>query len=97
MRTNDSLFSISNGIIDGADSKTNSELYFISTGDNYLSSNGRTEMDTMYINASGNFYSNLSPQGKNLSDILDGGDSGSDSKFIAPVIGGVYPTNAKGI
>jgi hypothetical protein len=95
MRTSDSLFSISNGIIDGADSKTNSELYFISTGDNYLTSSGKAE--TMYINASGNFYSNLNPQGKNLSDILDGGESNSDGKFIAPIIGGVYPTSARGI
>lgn len=95
MGTNDNLFNISNGIIDGSDSKTNDELIFIATGDNYLKNSSKIE--TMYVRASGNFYSATNPQGKNLSDILDGGESDSDCKFIAPIIGGVYPTNAKGI
>jgi len=52
----------------------------------------------MEAKASGNFYSNPNPVGKDFSDILDGGNSNKGvSQFIAPIIGGVFPTRRNGI
>jgi hypothetical protein len=96
MAIDDRILSIENRIIDGSDSETRDQLYFVGTGNNYVRKNDSIEM--MEIKASGNFYSNPNPVGKDFSDILDGGDSGkSVSQFIAPIVGGVFPTRKSGI
>ena len=52
----------------------------------------------MEAKSSGNFYTNPNPVGKDFSDILDGGNSNKGvSQFIAPIIGGVFPTRKNGI
>jgi hypothetical protein len=96
MPIDDRILSIENRIIDGSDSGTRDQLYFVGTGNNYVRKNDTEEM--MEVKASGNFYSNPNPVGRDFSDILDGGDSRkSVSQFIAPIIGGVFPTRRSGI
>jgi hypothetical protein len=96
MPIDDRILSIENRIIDGSDSKTRDQLYFIGTADNYVRKSD--SMEIVYAKGTGNFQSNSNPVGKDFSDILDGGDSGkSTSQFIAPIIGGVFPTRKSGI
>lgn len=96
MAIDDRILSIENRIIDGSDSKTRDQLYFIGTGDDYVRKTDTIEI--MTAKSSGNFYSNPNPVGKDFSDILDGGDSRKGvSQFIAPIIGGVFPTRRSGI
>lgn len=96
MPIDDRILSIENRIIDGSDSRTKDQLYFIGTGDDYVRKTDTLEI--VYAKGTGNFYSNSNPVGKDFSDILDGGDSGrGDSQFIAPIIGGVFPTRKSGI
>ncbi len=81
-------------IIDGSDSQTLDQLYFIGSSRSY-----HKKVDTqssMTANASGNFASNFA--GKNFRDILDGGDSESSSaQFYGVILGGVFPTERNGI
>jgi hypothetical protein len=96
MPIDDRILSIENRIIDGSDSKTRDQLYFIGTADNYVRKSD--SMEIVYAKGTGNFQSNSNPVGKDFNDILDGGDSGkSSSQFIAPIIGGVFPTRKSGI
>lgn len=96
MAIDDRILSIENRIIDGSDSKTRDQLYFIGTGNNYVKKND--SLESMQVKSSGNFLINPNPLGKNFSDILDGGDSTKGAlQFIAPIIGGVFPTRKSGI
>ncbi len=96
MAIDDRILSIENRIIDGSDSSTRDQLYFVGTGNAYVRKTDTIE--TMEAKASGNFYSNPNPVGKDFSDILDGGNSNKGvSQFIAPIIGGVFPTRKNGI
>jgi hypothetical protein len=90
-----SLFNLKNNVIDGRDSKTYNELFFIGSSDNYKKKSDSS--DSITVKASGNFYINTDPVGSKFPDILDGGDSGSNSQFIGPIIGGVSPTRKSGI
>jgi hypothetical protein len=96
MSIDDRILSIENRIIDGSDSRTKDQLYFIGTADDYVRKTDTIEI--IQAKVTGNFYSNPNPVGKDFSDILDGGDSGKKaSQFIAPIIGGVFPTRKNGI
>jgi hypothetical protein len=83
-------------VIDGSNSQTQDQLYFIGTGNNYVKkSDSRNSID---VKQSGNFYKNTNPVGSSFSDILDGGDSSrSNSQFLAPILGGVDPVQKNGI
>lgn len=91
-----SLPGLSSNIIDGSTSKTNDQLYFVGTGKNYIK---RVDSATsIYLKQSGNFYVDSNPVGKDFSDILDGGSSSRDtSQFLAPIVGGVFPTQKTGV
>ncbi len=95
MGVDNTLLKFSSNIIDGEHSSTNDQLVFVGTGNNYIEKSGTTE--TVIANGSGNFRTNYNPLGKKFSDILDGGDSGANSQFIAPIIGGVFPVGVSGI
>ena len=83
-------------IIDGSDSQTQDQLYFVGTGNNYVKKSDSST--SIQVKQSGNFYANTNPVGSKFSDILDGGDSGrGDSQFLAPILGGVEPVNKNGI
>jgi hypothetical protein len=89
------LLPLTSRIIDGSNSQTQDQLYFVGTGKNYVRKSDSQE--SIDVKSSGNFYLNQNPLGKTFNDILDGGDSGSNQQFIAPVIGGVSPTRKSGI
>lgn len=91
-----SIPGLSSNIIDGSTSQTNDQLYFVGTGRNYVK---RVDSaTTAYIKQTGNFYQNTNPVGKDFSDILDGGSSSrSTSQFLAPIVGGVFPTQKTGV
>lgn len=89
------ILSLRSNIIDGSNSETYGDLYFIGAGNTYVKKSESSISIT--TKSSGNFYSNQNPLGKKFSDILDGGDSGGNSQFIAPIIGGVFPTRKSGI
>jgi hypothetical protein len=95
MGADNSLLKFSSNIIDGENSSTNNQLVFVGTSNNYIKKSGTSQ--TSIENGSGNFRTNSNPAGKNFSDILDGGDSGPNSQFVAPIIGGVFPVSARGI
>ncbi len=83
-------------IIDGSDSQTQDQLYFVGTGNNYVKKSDSST--SIQVNQSGNFYKNTNPVGSKFSDILDGGDSNrGDQQFLAPIVGGVDPVNKNGI
>lgn len=83
-------------IIDGSNSQTQDQLYFVGTGKNYVKKVDAGDYIT--VKQSGNFYYNTNPVGSNFCDILDGGDSSrGTSQFIGPVVGGVFPTQKTGI
>lgn len=82
-------------IIDGSNSQTRDQFYFIGTGNNYVKKTDSRA--SILANQSGNFYSNTNPIGSSFSDILDGGDSSRDiSQFLAPILGGVEPVQRNG-
>lgn len=89
------LVSLTPNIIDGSNSETYKQLYFVGAGNTYVRKSDSE--DSIMVKASGNFYQNQNPVGKEFRDILDGGDSGGNSQFIAPIIGGVFPTRKNGI
>jgi hypothetical protein len=95
MGADNTLLKFSSNIIDGEHSSTNDQLVFVGTGNNYIKKSGTLE--TSIEDGSGNFRTNTNPLGKKFSDILDGGDSGANSQFVAPIIGGVFPVRASGI
>jgi len=83
-----------NRIIDGSNSETLDQLYFVGSAKSYLK-----KVDTgttMTTNASGNFFSNAA--GSEFRDILDGGNSeDTSSQFYGVIVGGVFPTQPGGI
>ena len=89
------LLPLTSRIIDGSNSQTEDQLYFVGTGKNYVKKSDSGA--SIEVKASGNFYSNTNPVGDSFRDILDGGDSGDSSQFIAPVVGGVFPARKNGI
>ena len=90
------LLSLKSNIIDGSNSQTGNLLYFVGTGKNYIKKSDSAV--SIEAKSSGNFYQNENPVGKEFSDILDGGDSNrGTSQFIAPIVGGVFPTRKNGI
>ena len=70
-------------------------IFNVGTGKNYVKKSDSQE--SIDVKSSGNFYVNQNPLGKSFSDILDGGDSGSNQQFIGPVVGGVFPARKSGI
>jgi hypothetical protein len=89
------LLPLTSRIIDGSNSQTEDQLYFVGTGKNYVKKSDSSA--SIEVKASGNFYSNTNPVGNSFRDILDGGDSGDSSQFIAPIVGGVFPARKNGI
>ena len=83
-------------IIDGSNSQTQDQLYFVGTGNNYVKkSDSATSIE---VKQSGNFFRNTNPVGSSFSDILDGGNSNrSNAQFLAPILGGVDPVQKNGI
>jgi len=83
-----------NRIIDGSNSETLDQLYFIGSAKSYLK-----KVDTgttLTAKATGNFYSNVA--GAEFRDILDGGSSDDQaSQFFGAIVGGVFPTQPGGI
>lgn len=90
------IIGIKDRIIDGSTSQTDDQLYFVGTGKDYVKKSDSAV--SIQAKASGNFYQNQNPLGKQFRDILDGGDSGNEpAQYLAPVIGGVAPTTKSGI
>jgi hypothetical protein len=89
------LVSLTSNIIDGSNSETYKQLYFVGAGNTYVKKSD--SVNSIRVKDSGNFYQNQNPVGKQFRDILDGGDSGGNSQFIAPIIGGVFPARKSGI
>ena len=90
------IIGIKDRIIDGSTSQTDDQLYFVGTGKDYVRRSDSAV--SIEAKASGNFYQNQNPLGKQFRDILDGGDSGDKpAEYLAPVIGGVAPTTKSGI
>lgn len=90
------ILKLQSRIIDGSTSQTDDQLYFVGTGKNYVKKSDSGNYSI--VNESGNFAPSDNPVGKNFCDILDGGDSSKGtSQFIAPVVGGVFPTEKSGI
>ena len=89
------LLPLTSNIIDGSNSETYNQLYFVGTGKNYVRKSDSAA--SIEVKSSGNFYQNQNPVGKEFRDILDGGDSSKGSQFLAPVVGGVFPTRKSGI
>jgi hypothetical protein len=89
------LLPLTSNIIDGSNSETYNQLYFVGTGKTYVRKSDSAA--SIEVKSSGNFYQNQNPVGKEFRDILDGGDSSKGSQFLAPVVGGVFPTRKSGI
>jgi hypothetical protein len=80
-------------IIDGSDSQTLDQLYFVGTTNNYVKKVGNREVKN--YSSFGNFWTKQTSVQERFRDILDGGDSSNGtSQFIGPVIGGEFPTKA---
>jgi hypothetical protein len=78
-------------IIDGSNSQTLDQLYFIGTTNNYVTKVAQREISN--YSSFGNFWAKQVSVQDQFRDILDGGDSSSGtSQFIGPVIGGEFPT-----
>jgi hypothetical protein len=78
-------------IIDGSDSQTLDQLYFIGTANNYVTKTTKTSVQT--YSTYGNFWVKEANVVDNFRDILDGGDSeAGTAQFTGPVIGGEFPT-----
>ncbi len=90
------ILGIKDRIIDGSTSQTDDQLYFVGTGKDYVRKSDSAV--SIQAKASGNFYINQNPLGKQFRDILDGGSAGDQpAQYLAPVIGGVAPTTKSGI
>jgi hypothetical protein len=83
-----------NRIIDGSNSETLDQLYFVGSAKSYIK-----KVDTgnsLTVKASGNFFSNVA--GQEFRDILDGGTSTPGSyQYYGVIVGGVFPTEKNGI
>lgn len=90
------IIGIKDRIIDGSTSQTDDQLYFVGTGKDYVRRSDSAV--SIQVKASGNFFSNQNPLGKQFRDILDGGDaSNQPAQYLAPIVGGVAPTTKSGI
>ena len=78
-----------NRIIDGSNSETLDQLYFVGSAKSYIK-----KVDTgnsLTVKASGNFFSNVA--GQEFRDILDGGTSTPGSyQYYGVIVGGVFPS-----
>ena len=80
-------------IIDGSDSQTLDQLYFVGTLNNYVQKVAPREVQN--YSSYGNFWTKQISVQDQFRDILDGGDSSpGTSQFVGPVIGGEFPTTA---
>jgi hypothetical protein len=78
-------------IIDGSNSQTLDQLYFVGTTNNYLKKVGDREVQN--YSSFGNFWTKQTSVQNQFRDILDGGDSSKGTaQFVGPVIGGEFPT-----
>jgi hypothetical protein len=76
-------------IIDGSNSQTLDQLYFIGTANNYVKKDGNTSL--VNVQSLGNFRSNSNPVSDSFRDILDGGTSEPGyTQFQGPIIGGEF-------
>ena len=76
-------------IIDGSNSQTLDQLYFIGTANNYIKKDGNTSLNN--VSSLGNFRPNENSQANSFRDILDGGTSSAGSfQFQGPIIGGEF-------
>lgn len=76
-------------IIDGSNSSTMDQLYFIGTANNYVKKDGNTSLTN--VQSQGNFRTNSNPVSNSFRDILDGGTSDPGSfQFQGPIIGGEF-------
>jgi len=76
-------------IIDGSNSATLDQLYFIGTANNYIKKSGNTSL--VNVQSQGNFRSNGNSVANSFRDILDGGSSEASSfQFEGPIIGGEF-------
>lgn len=79
-------------IIDGSDSRTLDQLYFVGTTNNYVKKVGNREVKN--YSSYGNFWTKQDNVQSDFRDILDGGDSrAGTAQFTGPIIGGEFPTN----
>jgi hypothetical protein len=78
-------------IVDGSDSRTLDQLYFIGTANNYVTKTTKTSIQN--VSTFGNFWLKESNVTDNFRDILDGGNSeAGTAQFTGPIIGGEFPT-----
>ncbi len=78
-------------IIDGSNSQTLDQLYFVGTTNNYVKKVAPREVSN--YSSFGNFWTKQVGVQDQFRDILDGGDSNSGtSQFVGPIIGGEFPT-----
>jgi hypothetical protein len=78
-------------IIDGSNSQTLDQLYFVGTTNNYVKKVGNKEVQN--YSTFGNFWVKQTSVQSQFRDILDGGDSSKGTgQFMGPVIGGEFPT-----
>ena len=91
METEFNSLDLTTRIIDGSDSETYDQLYFVGTQNNYTKKSGKSAQTD--VSALGNFWVNQDSVKNTFRDILDGGDSSSGSEqFTGPIIGGEFPT-----
>lgn len=78
-------------VIDGSNSQTLDQLYFIGTANNYVTKTTKTSIQN--YSTYGNFWVKEVNVTDNFRDILDGGSSeAGTAQFTGPVIGGEFPT-----
>lgn len=79
-------------IIDGSNSETLDQLYFIGTANNYVKKVQGREVQN--YSSFGNFWTKQVNVQDQFRDILEGGNSDdSTSQFFGPIIGGEFPIN----
>lgn len=79
-------------IIDGSNSETLDQLYFVGTTNNYVKKVANKEVST--FSSFGNFWAKQTSVQNQFRDILDGGDSSAGTaQFVGPIIGGEFPTD----
>ncbi len=80
-------------IIDGSDSQTLDQLYFVGSANNYVKKVAPREVQN--YSSYGNFWTKQVSVQDQFRDILDGGDSSpGTSQFVGPIIGGEFPTSS---
>jgi hypothetical protein len=84
---------LSTRVIDGSNSQTLDQLYFIGTANNYVTKTTKTSISN--YSTYGNFWVKEVNVTDNFRDILDGGNSeAGTAQFTGPIIGGEFPTKA---